>query len=570
MIPVPINIKKKKVNDWGIHDFSEGMIDRVDENLLPENAARDCCNWICKTMGILEKRTGQTRLNAVELSDAPVSLYAYYTSNLSTRKLLAVAGTKLLVWNPTNSVFDELKNDLTDGAVMEFETCANYMVGFNNTDNPIKWDGTTVSTLSNAPVGSNPILFKEFLFVVPASAPSQIWWSEVFEPENWPAAYYATVNDGDGDSIASMKVLLNELIIFKHNSIHSLKGSDISDFRLTEIDNRVGCVGSKAACVYGTKIFFVSEQGLYSFNGLSATSITADRIPRLWGDIDKKYLSKACVIPWDDMIHFALPLRTQITLQVTAACSTAGSITVSLGGVEETVAVDLTDDTVDKVATKIKALTFDGWTLSGATDTVIFTRDELRQPLTLTLSAGATGVAGTVSAVEQTVNNFVLVYDPKNGRFFPMKNINASCFEIFNDGDSMELYSGDSADGYINLQDTGTEDFDSPISAYWVGKSFDQGKPGYFKTAKKAFIEDYPNQTTPVTLELSMDYGDFHEWVPKKNDGLIREYRVQPEYKDKWRYITPKFSHSSAGKCEVRGLSIPYGIKSKPKGRTPV
>ena len=44
--------------EFEIKDFSEGLIDKVDDDLLPENAA-DVQNFIGTKIGSLKKRAGQ-------------------------------------------------------------------------------------------------------------------------------------------------------------------------------------------------------------------------------------------------------------------------------------------------------------------------------------------------------------------------------------------------------------------------------------------------------------------------------------------------------------------------------
>jgi hypothetical protein len=563
-------VKTTTWNEFDIRDFSEGMVEGIDDNSLPLNAARDCRNFISKYKGILEKRTGQSRFNMTELSGPPHGIYAYY--NGSARNLLVMAGTNLLVWNPTQSTFDTLKSGLNGSARMFFETCVNYMVAMNGVNSPIKWNGSgNTSVLAQAPVGKYPTLHMEKLFCVPSSDTSQLWWSDSFAPETWPAVNYWDIKKGDGDEITCLKVFLGDLVIFKNRSSHLLRGSSLDNFRLDEIDTRIGCVGHDAAVTLGMRLFFVSSDGIYIFNGVTVNPISDERIPRLWKDIDQGHISNSSVTSWDNKVWVSLPLKNKITLKVTAACVKDGEIKILLGGIGKGVTLE-SGDSVNEIAAKIAALTFEGWTITADTDTVTFLRNELRQPLSLDLSIGETGIAADINTVSQTTNNLVIIIDPDKGyKFWPMDNINANCFAVYNDGSDVMLLSGDSISGYINQQDVGTEDFGQPVSAYWIGRAFDGGGiPEHLKKGKKAFIEDYPYQVTPATLKLSCDYGEFHEWTYRKNDGLTREYRVPSEYKVKWRYIIPRLSHSSAGKCEIRGLMIPFKPKRRPKGRNDV
>src|SRR5690606_2743948 len=90
-------------------------------------------------------------------------------------------------------------------------------------------------------------------------------------------------------------------------SLHSLRGTSLDDFRLEELDSRLGCVGPRAAAALGPYLYFVSDDGLCVFNGMRAVNLTAERIPKLWSQINKAQLHKAAVAVWDDLVWFALP-----------------------------------------------------------------------------------------------------------------------------------------------------------------------------------------------------------------------------------------------------------------------
>ena len=97
--------KSKALPEWKIKDFSGGMVDRVDDNLLPDNAAKDCSNVLCKYIGILEKRKGQQRLNDTVLPGGKIhGLYSYYDDSPTLKKLLAVSGTSLYVWHDDRQI----------------------------------------------------------------------------------------------------------------------------------------------------------------------------------------------------------------------------------------------------------------------------------------------------------------------------------------------------------------------------------------------------------------------------------------------------------------------------------
>ncbi len=332
--------------------------------------------------------------------------------------------------------------------------------------------------LKNAPAdGQFPILHKEKLFVVSKSDPSAIRWSDSFQPEQWPGLNYWAIKDGDGDEITSLQKYLGELFIFKNRSIHTLRGTSLDDMRLDEIDSKIGCVGPRAITVRGSQLFFIGYDGIYTFNGMTATNISRERIPKLWGTINKEMLHKAVVTTWDGMILFAFPQG------------------------------------------------------------------------------------------ESETNNLIiaLVTGESGGSFWPFKGINASCYSLFDDGEKVELYAGDSLAGYVNRQDIGYSDSGEPIKAYWTGKAYDLGAAEYEKKAKKAFVQLSPNSQNHPDLFASLDYEHFTQLDYNRGDRMIEEYKF--EGGKRWRYLTPKLAHNAIGECEIRGLLIPVKAKRRPKVR---
>mgnify|MGYP001188599169 FL=1 len=446
--------------EFEIKDFSEGLIDKVDDDLLPENAAADVQNFIGTKIGSLKKRAGQKRLNNTELGGFIQGLYAYYYSN--QRRLVAVANGTAYYWD--GSDFVELKTGLHPTAMAQFTTTANYMVCFNGINPPWKWDGIEVSELANAPSKGRFALFhKGKLFTVDADTPSILRWSNSFQPETWEEVNYWEVKAGDGDEITCLRKHLDTLVIFKKHSLHVLSGTNLDDFRMEELDEKTGCVGPNAAVIDSAKLYFVSENGLYVWNGMQVKNLSQERIPHLWERINKPYLHKAAVTTWNGLIWFALP---------------EGS---------------------------------------------------------------------------STYNNLVIVYDPNGGRFWIFRGINASCFEVFNDGVRRKLLAGDSVAGFVNEQDTETDDFGEPIEAYWEGKSLAVGIADRKNLFSWAVLQDMPG-ANGVELEVSIDYGEFNSLLPGDEDDLVRRFDFYTEYEG--RYLKPKLYHNLLGGCEVRGLKI--------------
>ncbi len=296
-----------RYQNWAIRDFSGGQVSRADDNLIPDNAASLCENVISRYVGSLQSRPGQSRLNTDELAAAVQGLHAYYYGTTPTRRIVAAANGVAYYWD--GSAFQSLKTGLSATNPIMFETTVNYMVGMDGANAPWKWDGSVVSALENAPAkGRYPKLHYEKLFCVDADDPSVLIWSDSFQPESWTAINYQTVKDGDGDEITCLFPYIGEMLIGKRRSTHTLQGSSLDDFRLKELDARVGIVGPRAAAQHGLYVYTVSDEGMMRFNGMKYTNLSEMKDPVFWARVNKQYLHKAAVKSWGDLVLFALPV----------------------------------------------------------------------------------------------------------------------------------------------------------------------------------------------------------------------------------------------------------------------
>ncbi|MDD4721977.1 MAG: hypothetical protein PHR07_04470 [Acidaminococcaceae bacterium] len=296
---------------WLIRDFSEGLVDRLEDYVLPDNASPDCLNVIATKMGSLKNRPGFDTYNASTLGGVPRAVYAYYYG--ANRKLMVVANG-IASYHAGAGVFTSIKTGLTASATNFFETTINYLVSCNGVDAPWKWDGTTVSALANAPTTAQFFtMHKEKLFCVPLAYPSQLQWADSFEPETWPAVNYWDIKPGDGDVITAIHKHLGELIIFKKYSTHVLRGTSLDDFKMEEVDTGIGCVGQNAVGAIGPYLFFVSTSGLCVWNGMRIVNLSRDRIPVLWSTVNQQYIDKAAIGIRDNRVWVALPLSTATT-----------------------------------------------------------------------------------------------------------------------------------------------------------------------------------------------------------------------------------------------------------------
>lgn len=96
------------------------------------------------------------------------------------------------------------------------------------------------------------------------------------------------------------------------------------------------------------------------------------------------------------------------SLQITAAPTTVGNVTVTLDGVATDIAIDpAVETTAIAVADKIRATAFTGWTTGGTagTDTVTFTSDTRGVRTDAAYAEGGTGATGTMTTTTQGIDD---------------------------------------------------------------------------------------------------------------------------------------------------------------------
>lgn len=124
-------------------------------------------------------------------------------------------------------------------------------------------------------------------------------------------------------------------------------------------------------------------------------------------------------------------------LTVTKGATASGNLTVTLDGTAVNIAVLDTDDTAAKVAAKIAAGTYTGWTAKAEGDVVTFTASAKEDKEAPVFAAAATGVKAAFEVLVKGVDPDGSDLDDVNGLIFndvymPEGTIHATCAVVRN------------------------------------------------------------------------------------------------------------------------------------------
>lgn len=284
----------------------EGLNTLVNEEILKSDYSPDAKNVITEG-GILKTRNGYSALNGTEISAHPIiGLGGYYSNSDSTKKLVAACNTALYAWNTSTEQFDSIATGLTAND-WDFESWSGYLIMANGAEMR-KYNGSSVTTLSNAPVGKYVKQHQERLLVGNQTGnKSRISWSELGAPEGWSGdTGDLDVQTNDGDEIKGLHPFEKETLVFKEYSLHFFWGSGPDYYQFMKI-GFPGTVSDRTIKTVLAKPYWLARDGVYAFNGSIPYCVSDTIDPYFIKGINQDYIHKAAAIEWKRRYWLAIP-----------------------------------------------------------------------------------------------------------------------------------------------------------------------------------------------------------------------------------------------------------------------
>lgn len=100
-----------------------------------------------------------------------------------------------------------------------------------------------------------------------SGTPSNVWFSDLGQPEMIQPDSVFEVRTNDGDRILATKTYANQLIVMKENSFHKVIGDSAENFELVEVSTRYGCLSNKTVIEYEQRLVWLDKKGILEYNG---------------------------------------------------------------------------------------------------------------------------------------------------------------------------------------------------------------------------------------------------------------------------------------------------------------
>lgn len=228
--------------------------------------------------GIIE-RLGMSKLtsNQVATGKAITSLHRFYYGT-NSKQLIVSAGTVVRAYNTGTSDWDNIETGLTDGAQANFTTWGpkGSVYRANGSDQPIKWNGTTKTTLSAFPSNVRQFLpLLDRMLWIDNTDSSYIRYTAAYDDTTVESAQNALKVPGPGKiegmayhGLKTSTGFATRCIIAKADSLWLLTANDLTpasiDARLDIVSAVVGCVAWRTIqfTPIGT-IFLSSDKQVY-------------------------------------------------------------------------------------------------------------------------------------------------------------------------------------------------------------------------------------------------------------------------------------------------------------------
>ena len=275
----------------GPFGFKGGWNTKESVWTMPKDALTDSQN-VNIIHDDLVKRNGSVIINSAALNSGAVVTGLFdWLANSGTRYLLAIAGNKIYDSATLSSTFSDITGSatITAGANNQhtFASLNNIIAicGGTTPDTPLQWTGSgNVAVLSGSPpVGNIVTVANNFMFISGVAAnPSRVFWSNVSDPNTWPATSYIDFRASDGDSVTSIIEKDQNLYIFKRRSIGvlftqttSVSGT-VTLAPLSELIVGIGCPGSQCTDLLpdGRLVFLGTNNHVYIYDGAMMQDIS--------------------------------------------------------------------------------------------------------------------------------------------------------------------------------------------------------------------------------------------------------------------------------------------------------
>jgi len=169
------------------------------------------------------------------------------------------------------------------------------------------WITDNSASAVTPPLGKYCEINKERLFIAGnVTYPSELYWSDVYNPDYFIGTKYEAIREDDGDAITFIKNQLGILIVGKTNTIEKFytDASSDSDWYASNPFPATGCPAPYSVANTPKGIAYLGRGGIYLFNGQTSQLISDAVTPEI-NDILETNVDEASGVYWKNEYQMA-------------------------------------------------------------------------------------------------------------------------------------------------------------------------------------------------------------------------------------------------------------------------
>lgn len=312
-----------------------GLLDRNSPLAVPENNASAIQDATLDTRGQLVKRSGQAMVNTSTgtLGVAAVTGGGYHNTTSGTNFFGVVVGTDVYrTGNTFAGSYTKVTSTvtITSGAsnLVQVTDLNDKLIFCNELDKPFYLDSTNNAVHISTPLFSGAktcSTYGSYLVIGNTTEstiayPSRVRWSDINDPDDFPALNYIDVEPGDGDKIVSVISFDDSVYIFKKRSIYRMliTGLDGPDaFVIRPVVRNIGAWAKNSVRVIpNVGIAFLAQNTLYLLND-NGLDPAGDQIQRTFDSVNRTQ--------WGNAVAAVYPKRYQYWISVATGSATSNN-----------------------------------------------------------------------------------------------------------------------------------------------------------------------------------------------------------------------------------------------------
>lgn len=249
---------------------------------MPEEASPDTLNTVFDEVQSVETRKGYSKLLTTSLSSFIGGMYSLYQS-AGTKQLCYASNTNLYKYNNAggSTALTGSPASFTANQQWDFDELLDNMYGTNGVDPFIVYNGSNYS-IANAGITAQYMKIHKNRVYAANKNSSTLYFSDAGDPTSFPVNNFIAINTNDGQNITAIDDILDNLVIFKDESVWILTGeplgagntTTIGNLQLRQANSPVGCSAFRTVCKVDQTLFFMHYSGIYALQNYSVVLLS--------------------------------------------------------------------------------------------------------------------------------------------------------------------------------------------------------------------------------------------------------------------------------------------------------